>query len=483
MSELPSIDPILQLHRPQSAKHVIPIARKIGDRWEECAVPAFELRDWFPSFIEQFKLDSYFGINGMFAGIGRVSGKPRRSHTFKRALDVSRRANRVHTLNACFVDLDCYKVGLTPGNVMGALIDLENNGQLPPISMILLSGRGLWPFWFLRDGEHDGPAVSYARNVELWQRIQQRIVDRFSCFGADNAARDIARVTRIPGSINSKNRERVRWHIVVDAQGATYTHTLEDLARAFGVETKPARELRASNPALRCRGQLAQIHRWFNAFSMLCHLQTLRGLHPVGCRHSITYLYSAISARIARSSSRFAAEHPDALNRFPAFATMSPHDIVQLAERFALECCENPQDDPMDIKAVRAAALKATHKPLTMMRDQTIANYAKITPDESKALEHLGYNFPACSVDNIDDVEHDESDKRQARARLRREMIQRALDQLRRVPTYGELADFLEPAGLLASEATVQRDLHALGIVNPRGRAARMARRGRSMFP
>jgi len=483
MSGIPAVNQMLLLHRPQSEKHLVPIARKVGDRWEECAVPAFELRDWFPHFAEQLRRDSYLGINGMFAGLGRVSGKPRRSRIFQRALDVSRSANRVHTLNACFVDLDCYKVGMKASAVFGELLELENRSEIPPMSMVLVSGRGLWPFWFLRDDNCEGPVRSYSRNVALWDRIQTRIHDRFKHYGADGAARDVARVTRIPDTINGKSGDLVRWHLVLDAAGSTRSYTLDELADAFGVEASVRKTRVECDPKLRLRGQVAQLSRWFNALEMLRALQTLRGLHPVGCRHSIAYLYSAIIARISRSSSRFAAEHPDALNRFPAFAAMSPNDIVQHAERFALECCENTQDDPMDIKAVRASALKATHKPITMMRAQTVSNYAKITPDESRALERFGYSFPACSVHEltidrrIDDVD------REQRARNRRELIQRALAELKRVPTYSELADYLEPAGLLASEATIQRDLRALGIVNPRGKAARTARLQGSMFP
>ena len=47
-------------------------------------------------------------------------------------------------LNCCYADIDCYKVGLTVGDTLGAIVDLQDAGIIPPATLFARSGRGLW---------------------------------------------------------------------------------------------------------------------------------------------------------------------------------------------------------------------------------------------------------------------------------------------------------------------------------------------------
>ncbi len=492
----PTVDPITLLHRAQSSKHLVPIIRRNPDKrsangeptWEECAVPAFDLAGWFPQFIEQFKRDSYFGINGMFAACGRVSGRPRRSRYFRDAFDTSRGSHRIHALTACFADIDCHKLepARSVGSVVGELIDFENKGELPPISMLLLSGRGVWAFWFLRDPEHDGPVVSWRENIQLWNLIQERINAQLRHLGADSNAKDVARVARIPGTLNPKSGEYVRWNLVLDSEGHPILHRLHDLARDFGVSLSDGMSRRLvpdADPAKRMAGQRGQVGRWWKCYRMLFELTNLRQRHPVGCRHATAYIYSGSLAAVVRGAARIQRDNPSNLPaEWKPFADMIEADIIEDARLFALRYCEQPANDPVSVEAVEATARKAVHRPLDSMKNATVSDYCRITATESQQLAALGFDFPPMASDDGQRIEETESVRRKDQSKARRDFIAQKTGELRRVPTASELHDFLAPVGLDASDATLQKDLRELGIINPRSKTAREQRRRVGLF-
>jgi hypothetical protein len=473
----PDINFPLLVHRPQTSKHLIPIARKTESGWEEVAVPAVMLRDWFPQFIEQFERETFFGINGMFAAISRTSGRARMSSKFKGAFEASRRSERLHTLNACFADLDCYKVGKTPGQIVGELIDMEDRGELPPMSLILLSGRGVWVMWLLRDKQHTGPVVSWRENVQLYNQLQKHITQKLAHMGADDRSRDAARVARIPGTLNSKAGERVRFHLIADERGNLILHDLDELAKAFKLPriASSRRCIPNADPVKRVSGQKGHVSRWYKCLRMVHELAALRGLHPVGCRHSTTYIYSGCLARVCKGAAKIAQIAPEKLpEEWRDFATMSEPDIISAVLEFARANCEQPDTDPMDLRQVATNARKAVHKPFLDMPSQTVSNYCRITPEESAQLKQLGFDFPPMNDGQpIAAVETPTPADRKQLAQDRRAIIEQATQQLGRVPTGKELAQFLDEAGISASGRTIQKDLRALGIVNPRSKKAR----------
>jgi hypothetical protein len=474
----PDINLPLLIHRPQTDKHVIPIARKTERGWEEVAVRAVDLREWFPEFSEQFKRDSYFGINGMFAAISRTSGRARMSSRFEGAFQASRSSERLHTLNACYADLDCYKVGMTPGQVVGELIDMEDRGELPPMSIILLSGRGVWPMWLLRDKQHTGPVVSWREKVQIYNQMQKHITQKkLAHLGADDRSRDAARVARIPGTLNSTAGERVRFHLIADERGNLILHDLDELAKAFKLPrvSSSRRCIPNADPVKRVSGQKGHVSRWYKCLRMVHELAAMRGLHPVGARHSTTYIYSGCLARVCKGAAKIAQTAPEKLpEEWSDFATMSEPDIISAVLEFARANCEQPDTDPMDLRQVAINARKAINKPFLDMPNQTVSNYCRITPEESAQLKQLGFDFPPMNDGQpIAAVETPTPADRKQLAQDRRAIIEQAIQQHGRVPTGTELAQWLDKAGIRASAATIQADIRAMGIVNPRSKKAR----------
>lgn len=111
-----------------------------------------------------------------------------------------RRVDRLAALNGLFLDLD---VGRLP---TGAARSVESWAddiahelvklRLPEPTILLSTGRGLGAIWLI----NSLPPQALSR----WQAAQGVLVDLFRRLGADPSCRDAARVTRLPGSLNTK---------------------------------------------------------------------------------------------------------------------------------------------------------------------------------------------------------------------------------------------------------------------------------------
>ncbi|SES21933.1 hypothetical protein SAMN04490244_107171 [Tranquillimonas rosea] len=109
---------------------------------------------------------------------------------------------RLAALNGLFLDLDTDRlpVGATksPGpwslDFLMRLVSLN----LPEPSVILSTGRGLAAIWLIN------PLPPQA--LPRWQSAQNALIEMFKPLGADPACCDAARVTRLPGSLNTKSQ-------------------------------------------------------------------------------------------------------------------------------------------------------------------------------------------------------------------------------------------------------------------------------------
>src|SRR5207245_7908 len=99
------------------------------------------------------------------------------------------------SLNANFVDLDCYRKKLSFEAARCRVSRMVRAGIIPKPSMIANSGRGMWLFWLLHD-EKDrnlppkGDPKYYANNFHLWRIIQEALISRLRHLGADPVAKD-----------------------------------------------------------------------------------------------------------------------------------------------------------------------------------------------------------------------------------------------------------------------------------------------------
>lgn len=108
-------------------------------------------------------------------------------------------------LNAIIVDLDYYNIphlkNLEPWQVAELL---KRDVDYPTESFYTESGRGICLFWLLEK------TYSTKKSRSFYKKIVETLIDKFKDFGADPKCKDIARVVRIPGSINSKSGNRVK---------------------------------------------------------------------------------------------------------------------------------------------------------------------------------------------------------------------------------------------------------------------------------
>lgn len=104
-----------------------------------------------------------------------------------------------------------------------------------------LGHRKVWPGSLapmdLHDPKHTDTAPrAWPEKKRLYVEINRAAGQRLAKLGADAAAHDASRVTRVPGSVHSGSHQRVKYWIQAAAGGQAITYTLDALARAFGVD-------------------------------------------------------------------------------------------------------------------------------------------------------------------------------------------------------------------------------------------------------
>lgn len=136
----------------------------------------------------------------------------------------SREINNIKRFNALYIDIDCYKLELTPEQVNFEL-EREYFGKIIPCPTFRIkSGRGLYLIWKIYKGDD-------RKALPAWNKIQQYLCDKLSVFGADRTAIDAARVLRVPGTINSTAGKKVE---IMDFDDVQYT--LYEIAKEHNID-------------------------------------------------------------------------------------------------------------------------------------------------------------------------------------------------------------------------------------------------------
>jgi hypothetical protein len=189
------------------------------------SIRASHLKAEVPARLPALKSDAFFSING-FWNYALKPGRP-----IVRFINgvPSRKADHLRYLNACYSDIDFYNTGLDYKGTFNTIRNLVAKHALPPPSFGLRS-RGLWLFWLLRDEKQPALPPRYSANRHAYVQIQKKLHSLISQIGADAKARDAARVTRVPGSKNSKNKTNVQ--VLWPANGRSLVrYKLTELAR------------------------------------------------------------------------------------------------------------------------------------------------------------------------------------------------------------------------------------------------------------
>ena len=137
----------------------------------------------------------------------------------------SRETKNIKSLNALYADIDCYKYGFTPEQVIFTL-EQDYFGRLIPCpTFIIKSGRGLYLVWKIYQGES-------RKALPIWQKVQEYLYEKLRVFGADRQAIDASRVLRMPGSVHSATGNIVKIEDFNDVQ-----YTIDEIIKEHDVET------------------------------------------------------------------------------------------------------------------------------------------------------------------------------------------------------------------------------------------------------
>lgn len=172
----------IELHHSDSEWYVC-LAEKQEETWKQRMYHIDTIKNMpndDPHFIGE---DKYFSLNAFY--------RP------------SRESEDVRHIRALYVDIDCYNVGLKPHEVAKKLQDEYFEVKIPTPNVVTFTGRGINCIWWIKHAPKGA--------VNSWQRMNNYLFEQLKPLGADSTcAVDVARVFRLPGSINSKTQEKVR---------------------------------------------------------------------------------------------------------------------------------------------------------------------------------------------------------------------------------------------------------------------------------
>lgn len=443
---------------------VVTIHTKADGIWQElCSLPANCLPQLFPQLIPDIERDAFFSLNG-FKSPRFVKDSDYLDQQGTPLPKPCRRKEWVRYINAAFTDLDCYKVGASVGTIVGEVINAQDAGLILPPSIIMRSGYGVWLIWLLanKSGKLYG---AFPEKLAAFAKVQRAIQETFARLGSDAVAMDETRVARIAGSLNCKKSDDPKrvdyWPQINAATGNVNTYTLEELAAWLKVDLtnkRPRRfsQSRTGNPLLIERGRKGQAGRWQSAYEQFERLWEIRGTWKQGTRNGAVFILAAI------------------LN-----ATKKDRDLAAIQNELD-ELFDDLERGEGDDRFSRDEFDKAVHsvrkgKTLAGMSDQHIADRLEITPGESDALRSFAQQrgwkgLPPASKWQQGEVKDVEPRLTATQLRDRRRRLIRSLaTNWREVPPLGRIAEYVNDAGLgQPSEATIMRDLRALGIANPR---------------
>jgi len=436
----------------------VPFARLAGDCWQELgSVPAADLRGLFADqvFTDAIQADSYFGVHAMYRPA------PYRGRNTLPGLRPSLRSvDSVRYLTCCHVDLDGYKHGLDSHGMIAAVMRLVDEGTLPPPSLFTLS-RGAWALWRLHDQLHpQKPLRNYPATVmSRWCRVQGALTRICAAIGSDQAAKHAATVTRIPGSVNSKNGRSVGYMLPAGVDGRPFSYTLADLERvlrphlAETVYSAPTRP-KSQNPALSSRGLRGWRGRWRRLLTALGQLRAMRGGWQVGHRNSALFYVSLALRGLAAP----AEDVRHVMEEHLTWMEQPPSDRLRMPEAMRVY---------NSVKRIRGRGASL----------QAAADALDVNPSEAAMLsEGQRKRFPSATRHNPIGLTPPSAVPRPVSMARRRAAVRAICDNLvaSGVALDGAVvAAHLDAQGLAAARGTVLTDMLAVGHRSSRAQRSR----------
>ena len=377
----PSLAPIKWLHRHSDG--FICFAVKPGpDAWNSLrAIKASALETYLPEIVSQLLQDSFISLNASFCARGREPYR-QQGHPLHR-LDTLR------YLNAVFVDLDYYKVvtpdgvPLSRADVLAGIAIMEEDGTIPPVSMRVDTGCGMWCMWILHHPGDENKSHRLVQSIELqmYSKVNAKLCALFSHLGADSKPSAATHV-RMDGSFRAEYDAYVRWDLAGEAS-SPFRYELSALGDFFDVTIAPRihEEIQASEQA---SGKNPNRSRAWHATNdnRLTVMRTLidarAGGFDSGCRHHGVYLY-ALALKAKKVPRDKALSQVEAVGRDCRPALSASDCRAAVAEAYKPRMDFNRQ-----------------HPHSVQLSYQYIANSLAVSPDEASVISQAigGKDFP-----------------------------------------------------------------------------------------
>ena len=216
------------LHGPARPGHVAIATRAPG--WRERAIPVEDLRQ----YLECVPL----GVD-VYLSQARFRGW--------------RRTQLLSSVNALWVDLDGPSRERTPAAALYALLGRCDEVGIPFPSYVLGTGRGLAAVWLVE--------VLPREVLPRWQALQAVLVEHLRSLGADPQARDVARVLRLAGTLNTATVPGQLVRCLYPEAGAPRVYGFEALCEALLPLERPDRARAGSARRGRSSPRVARLVR------------------------------------------------------------------------------------------------------------------------------------------------------------------------------------------------------------------------------
>lgn len=118
---------------------------------------------------------------------------------------IRRKENHLAQIRNIGLDIDCYNVGLTAEEAAEKIHDMIAKSEIPNPNLLIWSGNGLQLIYSIEGGAAPTDGMKW-----LARYITTQLVGKTAGIGADYACGDLARVFRLPGTINEKPGKKKR---------------------------------------------------------------------------------------------------------------------------------------------------------------------------------------------------------------------------------------------------------------------------------
>jgi hypothetical protein len=359
-------------------------------------------------------------------------------------------------LCAAYTDLDFYNPGMTDQDVITRLAELQQQGVIPRPSLLVHSGRGIWVLWLLRDeNDPDLPprATKYGLELKQHREIQAALHQRFTHLGADKKASSPAGYIRLPGSLDSKSETHVSWEIQVDETCHTPRYTLSQLTHQLAISpatasVKPKPKVAGTAQVItvgKKRGRAGWEALRARRLSDFRKLWRIRKRFSGRCRKKVVFYYATL---LAQAGMRL--------------------EKAKVKAGMLNGACRPPLKESDVDAAVQSAYSKDEldgSRKYKRLRDQTIANWLEITPNEASSLKCKATAAHFNLKTDAPVAESKRAEKDAARITGRHTaIIQIVSDAGGHVPSSRKMAAALKARGLGVGYVTVTTDYECLEI-------------------